>query len=53
MTIWEYKVISEPTNLGIGTLQGHLEQLGADGWELAGILGLVFIFKRPKNMVMT
>lgn len=50
---WEYKIISEPQNLSWLALQKHLEEAGAEGWELTAILGLLFIFKRPKPALLT
>lgn len=51
MKQWEYLVIMEPQNLGMVTLQRHLTEAGEERWELAGILGLTFIFKREKLLV--
>ena len=51
MMEWEYKVVTEPPNLSPLTLQGHLTTLGAEGWELATVLGLMFIFKRERRMI--
>lgn len=49
--VFEYRIISFPSNTGIMAIQNALDQIGPEGWELAGILGLIFIFKRQKQMV--
>ena len=44
---WEYRVIVQPA-----MTQDELNALGADGWELAGVLALLdttnFYFKRVR-----
>ena len=48
---WEYKCVTEPTNLSTLALQGHLAEAGLEGWELVCTLGLIFIFKRERRLV--
>ncbi len=47
---WEYRVLTRDQILDLGKkdLAAGLNQLGADGWELAAI-DTVYIFKRPRE----
>lgn len=57
MVKWEYKTIAPGLELSAtveyldwkSQVEPQLEALGKDGWELIGIMGLIFIFKRPVN----
>lgn len=49
---WEYKRLDRHLDKGGAPTAEELSELGADGWELAGILtageSTCFYFKRPK-----
>lgn len=52
MRTFEYKIVTEQPNRQLFTLQSHFNELGRDGWELCGIVGLSFIFKRERSVLV-
>jgi len=53
MNQWEYAIFVGSQHMTPTALGDQLTKHGADGWELAAILGLMFIFKREKRSVIT
>jgi hypothetical protein len=49
MTKWEYLVEEGQLNLTDAELVAELNEAGADGWELIGIMGYQRVFKRPRE----
>ncbi len=57
MTKWKYRVVLVKGELSIQQLQEKLNELGNDGWEMAGNIqtpiNIALVFKQPKPLILT
>jgi len=43
---YDYKVLQLPTGLNSVQIESELDKLGAAGWELVAITGILAVFKK-------